>query len=242
MNKISWSALATGCLAIAGASIAQAYTVQDGGVNNGGAISGRVTFNGTAPAPEMLTVDQDIEACGGDRPSQELLVGADGGIQNVVIAIEDIESGKAWNFAQEFVYDQKNCTFVPHVLIIEPRAAGVVKNSDSVGHNFHTISQGIYNTNSKINPATDMAVEANRVRRPGIVRAKCDIHSWMQGWWYVAATPYAELTDASGSFTMSDIPAGTYKVKVWHEKLGETEGSVVVEAGKTAEFNLSMGP
>jgi len=242
MNKISWSALATSCLAIAGASIAQAYTVQDGGVQNGGTVSGRVTFNGTAPTPETLVVDQDQEACGGDRPSQELVVGADGGIQNVVVAIEDIESGKAWGFAEQFVYDQKGCSFVPHVLVMQPRAPGVVKNSDTVGHNFHTISQGIYNTNSKINAATDMSVDANRVRRPGIVRAKCDIHSWMQGWWYVAATPYAELTDASGGFTMSEVPPGTYKVKIWHEKLGEREETVVVEAGKTTEFNLSMGP
>lgn len=242
MNKISWSALAAGCLLISGVAAAQGYTVQDGGVQNGGAISGRVTFNGTPPAPAMLTVDQDVEACGGDRPSQELLVGADGGIQNVVIAIEDVGSGKAWGFSEEFVYDQKNCSFVPHVLLMQPRAPGVVKNSDTVGHNFHTISQGIYNANNKINPASDMTVDANRVRRPGIVRVKCDIHSWMSGWWYVAATPYAELTDASGSFTMSDIPAGTYKVKVWHETLGEREETVVVEAGKTAGFNLSMGP
>lgn len=242
MKEIQWNVLVPVCLLILGISSANAaYTVLDDGVKDGGTITGRVTFEGTPPPREMLTIDEDVEACGGDRLAETLVVGEGGGIRNVVLSIEDVQSGKAWNFSEEFVYNQNKCTFEPHILLMQPRVPGIVKNSDSVGHNFHTISKGIFNTNKKINADAEMAVPANRVRRPGIIRVKCDIHSWMTGWWYVAATPYAVLTGDDGNFSITGIPAGTYTVKIWHETLGESEQSVVVEANGTTEMSVSLG-
>jgi plastocyanin len=242
MRKVRRSVIVPICLYAFGATSAgAAYTVLDGGVADGGTISGRVTLDGTPPEPSMLTVDEDVEACGGDRLAENLLVSGAGGIKNVVLSIEGISSGKAWDFSEKFVYDQKNCRFVPHVLLVQLRAPGVVTNSDTVGHNFHTISKGVFNTNKKINADAEMAVQANKIRRPGVVRVKCDIHSWMSGWWFVAETPYAVLTDEDGSFSITGIPAGAYTVKIWHETLGESEQSVVVEANGTTELSVSLG-
>ena len=143
--------LVLGCLLVfaGGPAVAAKYKVTE--VTDGGSISGRVTYDGTAPAPEILKVDEDVEACGGDRPSDELLVSADGGIQNVVISIEKIKAGKDWEFPkEEFTYDQKGCSFIPRIMVIKPKMAGEVLNSDSVGHNFHTISKGIFNFNVAI--------------------------------------------------------------------------------------------
>lgn len=242
MKKIRYNTLVPICLFAFGVTSAEAaYTVLENGVTDGGAVTGRVTFKGARPEPEMLVVDEDAAACGGDRPAGNMLVNQDGGIKNVVLSIKGVKSGKPWGFSEEFVYDQVNCTFVPHVLLMQPRMSGVVKNSDSIGHNFHTISKGVFNTNKKINAAAQMAVKGNKIRRPGIVRVKCDIHSWMSGWWYVAETPYAVLTDENGGFSITDIPAGSYTVKIWHEVLGESEQSVVVEASGTTEINVSLG-
>jgi hypothetical protein len=183
----------------------------------------------------MLTVDEDVEVCGGDRPSEELVLSDSGGLKNAVISIDDIQSGKDWSLPDEFVYDQEKCKFIPRVLIIKPRMSGVVLNSDPVGHNFHTISPGIYNINKKI-----LTVAQNKIRRSGIIRAKCDIHSWMKGWWIVAKTPYTILSDEDGNFSITDIPPGTYTLKVWHEKLGETEQTVVIKAGETTETDFVL--
>jgi len=241
MNRIQWSVVAVSSLLLLGATSAGApYQVVEGGVTDGGSVAGRVVFDGTPPTPAMLTVDEDAEACGGDRPAVDLMVAANGGIQNVVLTIEGISTGKDWDFPEEFVYDQDQCRFVPHVLLVRPQTSGVVKNSDSIGHNFHSISKGIYNTNKKMNAAAEMRVQGNRIRRPGVVRIKCDIHSWMSGWWYVAATPYTVLTGTDGSFSISDIPAGTYTIKIWHETLGESEQNVVVEPNQATEFNAIL--
>jgi len=218
------------------------YKVVSGGVKDGGSVSGRVTLSGPAPAPVMLKVDEDVQACGGDRPSDELLVGGSGGIQNVVLSIETVDSGKDWGMPQEFTYDQKKCRFVPRILLIKPNMAGAVLNSDTVGHNFHTISTGVYNINKKIQPNTKLVVTDRQIRRAGKVRAKCDIHSWMGGYWIVAETPYTVLTDKDGNFSITDIPPGSYTLKVWHEKLGESQQKVVVKKGEATKVSVALKP
>lgn len=216
------------------------YTVDSAGVKDGGSVSGRVTFGGTPPPPVMQKVDEDIEACGGDRPSNELVVGGSGGIQNVVLSIEAIASGKAWDFPEEFTYDQKKCTFAPRILLIKPNMAGAVLNSDSIGHNFHTISTGVYNINKKIQPGAKMVVSKDQIRRSGKVRTKCDIHSWMGGYWVVAETPYTVLSDKDGNFSIANIPPGSYTLKIWHEKLGESEQKVVVKKAETTKTDVVL--
>ena len=85
-----------------------------------------------------------------------------------------------------------------------------------------------------------LVVQENKIRRPGTIRAKCDIHSWMQGWWIVAKTPYTVVSNEDGSYSITDIPPGTYNLKIWHEKLGVTEQSVVIKAGETTEMDVVL--
>lgn len=242
--KISHSAtLILACLFIfaAGPASAAKYKVSSGGVKDGGSVSGRITYDGTAPAPEILKIDEDIEACGGDRPSDAILVSADGGIQNVVLSIEKISKGKDWDFPKGgFTYDQKNCSFVPRIMLIKSKMEGVVLNSDSVGHNFHTISKGIFNINKKIQPGSKLVVKKTKIRKTGMVRAKCDIHSWMGGYWVVADSPYTILSDADGNFSIADIPPGNYTLKIWHEKLGESRQKFEVTKGGTTTVDATL--
>ena len=243
MNGSYGVPLMLGCLlGFAGAAGAADYKVVSGGVKNGGTVSGRVALSGAAPKPVMLKVDEDKEACGGDRLSDQLVVGANGGVQNVVVTIEGVDAGKDWDFPENFTFDQKKCSFSPRIMLIKPNLPGEVLNSDSIGHNFHTISKGVYNINKKIQPGSKLVVNKNNIRRSGLVRAKCDIHSWMGGAWFVAESPYAVLTDKDGNFSLKDVPPGSYTLKVWHETLGESEQKITVKGGETTKADVSMKP
>ena len=227
---------------VASSVSADDYKVVSGGVKDGGTVSGRVTFNGTPPAPVIMKVDEDVQVCGADRPSDELLVSASRGIQNVVLSLETVAAGKDWELGEEFTYDQRKCIFVPHIMLIKPNMAGAVLNSDSVGHNFHTISTGIYSINKKIQPNAKLVVAKDQIRKSGRVRAKCDIHSWMGGWWIVAETPYTVVTDKDGNFSITNVPPGTYTLKTWHEKLRASEQKVVVKTGEATKANVGLKP
>ncbi len=218
-----------------------ALAYQEGSVANGGSISGKITFSGKAPAPRMISIDKDQAVCGKEKASQELLVGKDGGIQNVVVRITGIKSGKKWDLADEITIDQKSCKFAPHVTIFKPGATLVMLNPDGITHNIHTFSR----KNPAINKAQPKFKKKlkikGKIKNHETIKLSCDIHKkWMGAWIIVADSPYIAVTDASGSFKMDNVPPGDYTVEIWQEKLGSQTVKVSVKGGSDAKVSASF--
>ena len=53
-----------------------------------------------------------------------------------------------------------------------------------------------------------------------MVQIKCDVHSWMNAYAGVVSHPYFAVTAEGGAFELKNLPAGTYTIEAWHEKLG----------------------
>jgi len=64
----------------------------------------------------------------------------------------------------------------------------------------------------------------------------------MEGWWYVVGNPYYAVTGANGHFTLSNVPAGSYALRVWQEKLGVETHSVTVKPGAAATVDFTFKP
>jgi len=62
----------------------------------------------------------------------------------------------------------------------------------------------------------------------------------MSAWLFAAENPYFGVTDNSGSFKLTDVPAGTYNVEVWHETLGKVSQKVTVKAKEEAKVTFEM--
>ena len=76
-----------------------------------------------------------------------------------------------------------------------------------------------------------------RLDRPGIIQVKCDVHDWMSAWVLVVEGP-AAVTGAGGGFAVKDLPAGSYTVVAWHERLGERIAQVTVPAAGAASLEI----
>lgn len=201
-------------------------------VTDGGAVKGRVVFKGEPPARGELTVNKNEDFCGQTVPDESLVVSGDGGVKNAVVYIDGITKGKAPS-KEPAVIDNMKCAFVPHVVIGVLGGELQVKNSDPILHNTHLYTDSRTLVNLAL-PLQDQTI-SRPIRKSGLLTGKCDAHSWMSTYIMVLEHPYAAATDESGSFEIGDIPPGTYKLKMWHEELGEQEKELKVEPGGAAE-------
>lgn len=234
MTKVGSVFLAAALMA-APASVMAQYT--GGDVKDGGSISGTVKFKGTAPAPKKLDVGKDKEVCDKLPKMDQSLVVKDGNLANAVVTITDIKSGKKAEL-KKVVLDQNGCEYKPHVLAFQAGSAVEILNPDGILHNVHSYSKA----NSPFNmaqPKFKKSLEV-KIEKPEAVEVKCDVHGWMHGWLVATATPYFAVTDGSGGFKLENVPAGSYTVEVWHEKLGKSTQKVTVKAKEDAKASFEL--
>jgi len=189
---------------------------------------------GAAPAKVNITKDQAV--CGKNPLYKEsLMVSSSGGLKNAVVEI--VGAGKTEPGTATII--QKGCNFTPHVLTVTAESVLVVKNEDGISHNFHTFGF----ENDPVNFSQPGTMKVKKVdegfEEPEVIKVQCDIHEWMNAWIVVTAGSAVGVTGADGAFSIRNVKPGKYKVKVWHEKLGEVEKDVTVKEGDNS-FNLKM--
>jgi plastocyanin len=209
----SLASLALGCLATA--ALADEW----------GTIKGRFVFGGDAPTAAELKADKDVEVCGKHKlVNEELVVGADKGVANVVVYVRDkgvkvnpaaAEAAKA----VKPVLDNANCRFEPHVVFVQTGQEFVIKNSDTVGHNSNVATVKNPPSNNLI-PAGQQATTTFSSDEAIPAQVTCNIHPWMKAWLLVRPNPYGAVSKADGSFEIKDVPAGEVELQFWHEKAG----------------------
>lgn len=204
----------------------------------GGTVTGKVSYTGTPPARSKLAMDAD-PVCAGKHPepvlSEEVIVN-NGGLENVFIYLVGAPGKPAPTTPA--VIDQNGCQYKPHVLGVQVGQPVQILNSDGTLHNVH----GMPKKNPGFNFAMPKFVKKKDTKFDSaeiMVGVKCDVHPWMNGYIAVLDHPYFAVSGPDGTFKISDVPAGEYPVKAWHEKLGEKDGKVKVDEGGTATVDFS---
>ncbi|MBI2000326.1 MAG: hypothetical protein HYS69_03890 [candidate division NC10 bacterium] len=202
-----------------------------------GSISGRITLAGEPPAKKKVDVTKDKEVCAKvEHFDESLVVGSDKGVANVVVTVVGAKGGK---FASQKVeLDQKGCKYTPRVVVVPTTGQLDILNSDGILHNIHTYSTA----NPSINKAQPKfkKVLTEKFAKPEIIKAACDAHAWMTGWIVATDHPFVAVTDEKGNFTIKDVPAGNYKVEIWHETLGKQVKDVSVKAKEGAKLTVEL--
>ena len=164
-----------------------------------GTIKGRFKFGGTAPTAAELKADKDVEVCGKHKlVNEELAVGADGGVANVVIFIRDKDVKVHPDLAGKkdaVVMDNKDCRFEPHVAFVQVGQPLKLKNSDSIGHNSNVATIKNPPSNSLVPAGGDSTVTFT-AEEAIPAQVTCNIHPWMKGWVVVRPNPYAAVSAA----------------------------------------------
>lgn len=135
---------------------------------------------------------------------------------------------------EEAIIDQRDETFLPLVSLIRQGGHVVFTNHDTTMHQVYSFS-----------PIKQFAFEIDEGQRSkpvvfekaGVSSIGCNIHDQMVTFVYVAASPWAAMTDAQGRAAIADVPEGSYRAVVWHPQLmpGRTppDAAISVVAGDT---------
>ncbi len=206
-----------GCLLLflSSAHAAKKSTYKAIAVTNGGTISGKVTFKGTVPTIAPLNVPKDKDFCGVTLPSDVLVVGKGGGLKNAVVSLRGVTEGKALDLKQAITLSNKKCMFEPHVVAVPVRSKLAIVNDDPILHNTHSFlgRKTVFNLAL---PNKGQVIK-KRIKKTGVMTVRCDAHPHMSAYVLSFDHPYYTVTGENGSFTIKDIPPGTYTVTAWHE-------------------------
>jgi plastocyanin len=226
-------------LAFAGSLVLSASAVA-------GTISGTIAYDGKVPNLKPLAMDADPVCASKHKepvPNQMLELGKSGNTMgNVLVRVTSgLPAGKTFTAPKDpVVMDQDGCIYKPHVFGMQQGQTFKVLNSDGVLHNVHALP--------KVNGQFNMAMPPSRKEAEHVFEKaedpfpiKCDVHPWMTAYAVVTDNPFFSVSKEDGKFTISNLPAGTYEIEAWHEKLGKKTEKVTVGDSdtKTVDFKFS---
>ena len=221
-------------------STAAAFTVD---AATAGTITGKVNFSGKAPRRRPIDMGGEAScasAYDGRVMSENYVPGDNGTIQNVFVYVKSDFDGAKFDVPTDAVtLDQKDCRYVPHVVGVIAGQTVRYTNSDSVSHNIHPTPENNREWN-RSQPGNGEAIEKDfpRAEEMGI-KVKCNVHPWMRSIVHVMNHPYFAVTGSDGSFSIGNLPPGTYTIVAVQETLGVQEMSVTVGESETAEANFA---
>jgi plastocyanin len=207
-----------------------------------GSITGKVVVDGALPqnAAIQMSSDPACEAQNKGGATQETYVASDGGLQNVFVYIKDGLGNKyLFDMPTEPVkIEQKGCHYVPHVLGIRVGQPLQVVNGDSTMHNVHGLPKA--NQEFNFSQPVPMTSTVTFTTKEVMIPFKCDVHSWMHSYIGALDHPYFAVTGSGGTFDLRTVPAGTYTVEAWHEKLGTQTQSVTLGEKETKDITFTF--
>lgn len=241
MNKVTLQVfLFFIALLVSLAASAASYEVLQ--VQNGGTLSGKVVFSGADPAPQFFAIDKNTDVCGNSQEIDYVKVN-NGVLTDVVVYLDKVPSGKAFS-DEETEIDQNGCKFLPFLSVMVNGQDLKVYNSDAVAHNVHTFE--LIGTSKRtafnVNQPDQGSVLTKKVklRRGNAMKLECDQHAFMHGFIFVAKNPYYAVVAEDGSYTIDNIPPGSYTVRAWHATLVDQQAMVEITSSGTAVHNFEF--
>jgi plastocyanin len=205
-----------------------------------GTIKGRVRLGGAPPGNPVIRMRVDPMCAKINRGKlvvEELVMASkDGGLANVFVKLQGAFPRTPVP-TNTVTIDQRDCVYAPRMIGARVGQTLLVRNSDPLLHNVHSLSSG----SNSFNVGQPQAGLENRfqLKAAEILRLKCDVHRWMRAYIGVVDHPYFAVTGNDGAFEIANVPVGTQILHIWHERYGDLEQAVRVNPGATTTVTLT---
>ena len=152
-------------------------------------------------------------------------------------AVVWVEGPKVMPRPSNATITMKGKGFTPRVAVVPVGGTVEFPNQDPVFHNVFSVSgENRFDLDLYKKPKSGAWV----FRHPGLVRVYCNIHPQMSAYVLVRDNPFWARPSEHGGFEIPDVPTGTWVVKAWHERAGESSQAVTVTEGGVVDVSLTL--
>ena len=211
-----------------------------GATTGSASISGKISFEGTAPAPEKIKTSADPK-CQAMHPQgleRQTIDAGGGGLKDVFVYVKSGLSGTYPAPTEPVLLDQKGCMYQPHIITVQAGQPLKIRNSDDTLHNIHPRPTA----NPEFNigqPRQGMESTKTFDKQEIMIPVGCDVHPWMRSFIAVVGHPFFAVSKDDGTYEIKGLPAGEYEIEAWHEKLKTQTQKVTVKDGEKAKADFS---
>lgn len=210
-------------------------------VSGGGTLTGTVDYDGVVPPDSVFTVPADQIGCG-QTVTVHAVDMSGTKVGGVVVWITDIRTGKPLPVARRFELVNSDCVLDPRVQAVVAPGTLNVSSEDVAMHRDKIVNVGTgemvgiapFNDNGEVVPFDHL------LDKPAELEINCELHPWSRAYILVFDHPYFATTAAGGTFSIDDVPSGTYHVRAWHPVLGLSDQTVTIVAGQSASLALKL--
>jgi plastocyanin len=135
------------------------------------------------------------------------------------------------------VLNQQGLRFDPEMIVVPTGSTVQFPNLDPIFHNVFSLSKVRKFDLGYYPQGQSRAVKFNDA---GVVQVYCHIHANMYAAIVVTDSPWYIKPGADGSFSFSNVPAGRYRLTVWHKIAGYRKQEVVVPDSGSVEVKISV--
>ena len=225
---------------------ATAETYQADPTINGVTVQGRIKLSGLPKDNVPIPVYRDDDYCGETILGETVAVDpSTDGLGNVVVRLVGVERGKPLIPSESpliLEIESKKCRFSPHLSVAAVGTILEIRNLDPILHNLHVRRETRFGPTvmNVFQPAGTRSVQ-KPFSEAGRLDVRCDVHAFMSASIHVFDHPYFTTTDHTGSFAMTKVPPGVYKLQIWHEQFGARERMIKVPPGEDVTLEMEIG-
>ncbi len=133
---------------------------------------------------------------------------------------------------------QKGAVFDPHILPIVEGTTVDWPNNDDILHNVFSFSEA---KPFDLDLYKAPVIKHVTFDKPGRVDVFCSIHTRMSCIVLVLENPYFSKTTSRGSYMITNVPAGIYTLKAWHERMPTQAKKITVPETGTVRMDFTLG-
>ena len=122
--------------------------------------------------------------------------------------------------AQPVTVNQKGNTYLPHLVPVLAGTKVIFRSVDPELHNVYArqSKETLFNRAVLQNQQFEKTFE-----ELGVIHLACNVHREMSADIVVLQNPFFARPDKKGNFTIENVPAGTYTLRVWGEELSDDQ-------------------